>query len=309
MIVRAPASTANLGPGFDALGLAVDLPFDVWVPDVAAGADAAGAAGADAAGDGADDAGAGVAGPVADVESGDVPPAGFLVAEENHPAAIAHRAAGGSGELWWRSPIPPGRGLGFSGAAAVAGAFAATRDREAAFEVAAEVEGHPDNAAPSTHGGFCVTAGDATIRLDPPTGVDLVVWWPATTTSTRRSRAALPEEVSFADAAFNVGRAALLVAAVAAGRLDAWDAGTRDRLHQDRRLELAPESADVLDRCREHGALGAWLSGSGPTVAALCAPETTGALLAALAGSGTARSLGLCDDGVRVVNPDQSGRL
>ncbi len=283
MIVRAPASTANLGPGFDVLGLAVDLPFDVWTPE---GSD------------------------------GSAPP-GFHLAEPNHPAAVAHQTAGGAGELWWRSPIPPGRGLGYSGAAAVAGAFAASGDRDVTFEVAAEVEGHPDNAAPSAYGGFCVTTGETTIRLDPPDGVELVVWWPSSTTSTRRARAALPAEVPFDDAAFNVGRAALLVAAVASGRLDAWADATRDRLHQDRRLEQATESAEVLDRFRSAGALGAWLSGSGPTVAALCDGDSAARILAELEGSGTStgtstgtsRTLSLAAEGVRALNPDQLGRI
>lgn len=275
MIVRAPASTANLGPGFDALGLAVDLPFDVWTPE-------------------------------GDEEQ---PPSGFHLAEENHPTAVAHRAAGGAGDLWWRSPIPPGRGLGYSGAAAVAGAFAATGDVDGAYRVGAEVEGHPDNAAPSAFGGFCVTTGETTIRLDPPAGVELVVWWPSTTTSTKRARAALPSEVLFDDAAHNVARAALLVAAVATGRLDAWHDATRDRLHQDRRLEEAPESAEVLDRFRSAGALGAWLSGSGPTVAALCEAGATAQVLAGLEGSGTSRTLSLAAEGVRRVNPDQMGRI
>jgi homoserine kinase len=279
VIVRAPASTANLGPGFDALGMAVDLPFDVWTPD-------------------ASDA---------------RPPEGFLAAEPAHPATIAHRDAGGAEELWWRSPIPPGRGLGFSGAAAVAGAFAACGDVDHAFRVAAAVEGHPDNAAPSSYGGFCVSAGGRTIRLDQPASVELVVWWPASTTSTRRARAALPDSVTFADATFNVGRVALLVAAVAAGDLEAWDAATRDRLHQDVRLELSPASAAVLDACRAAGAAGAWLSGSGPTVAALCrageAAVVTDAMRAAEPTPGTCRTLQLCSQGVRHVNPDQIGRI
>jgi homoserine kinase len=224
--------------------------------------------------------------------------------------AVAHREAGGASELWWRSPIPPGRGLGFSGAAAVAGAFAACGDGDQAFDVAASVEGHPDNAAPSAYGGFCVSAGGPTIRHVPPDAVELVVWWPSSTTSTRRARAALPEQVPLADAAFNLGRAALLVAAVATGRLDAWDEATRDRLHQDVRLELAPASRSILEQCRGAGALGAWLSGSGPTVAALCRSGEAAAVREAVheaitasggadQDAGTWRTLAPCGAGVR----------
>lgn len=274
MIISAPASTANLGAGFDVLGMALDLPFEVWLAD----------------------------------DDGEVAPEGFLLAEPTHPVALAYRDAGGVGDLWWRSPIPPGRGLGFSGAATVAGAFAACEDVDEAVAVATLIEGHPDNAAPSGYGGFCVSAAGATVRLDPPDGVELVVWWPTSSTSTRKARAALPATVPFGDAVENVGRSSLLVAAVAAGRLDLWDEATRDRLHQDVRLSLAPGSAAVIERCRAAGSLAVWLSGSGPTVAALCRRGTTDPVVAAIGAEGSCRVVTPARRGVSITKSDQSGQ-
>jgi len=269
--VVAPASSANLGPGFDTLGLALDLPFEV------------------------------IAAPAA--------PAGYVVAEPTHPAAEAFQAAGGTGPLWWRSPIPPGRGLGFSGAAAVAGAFAAGVGVDETFEIAARLEGHPDNAAPSAYGGVCVAAGGEVVRLDPPPEVEVVVWWPDTTTSTRRARSVLPTMTSFDDAVFNVGRSSLLVAALATGRLDVLRVATEDRLHQDVRLARAPRGREVLANLLDAGALGAWVSGSGPTIAALMRVGEGDHVLASLSG-GRARVLRIAATGVcEITEPDQNSRI
>lgn len=149
MLVSAPGSSTNLGPGFDCLGLAVELPFLLSVGEPTPGRT-------------------------------------MHEVEPTHPAAVAFRDAGGDAgvRLWWSSPIPPGRGLGFSGAARVAGAFAALRcagadtatARSEAFVVAAGLEGHGDNAAASAHGGLTVAVDRTVVRLDPPTGVALLAW-------------------------------------------------------------------------------------------------------------------------------------
>ena len=237
----APASSANLGPGFDALGLALDLPFTFEVDD-------------------ADDAGE------------------LLVCDETHPATVAYRAAGGrSSELRWRSPIPPGRGLGFSGAARAAGAFAGrleagadeSRARLEALAIACELERHPDNAGASMLGGFVVSAGERSIRVPLAAELEVGVWWPDVETSTERARTLLPEHVPFTDAVFNVGRSSLLVAALATGDLDALATATQDRLHTDVRLAAAPASRPAIEAFAATSPLAVWLSGSGPTVAAL----------------------------------------
>lgn len=238
MRVTVPASTANLGPGFDALGLALDLPFVLAVDDH-------------------DDD-------------------GLLECGPGHPARLAYERGGGRGaHLRWQSPIPPGRGLGFSGAAHVAGALAAVLERRggdlegARAEVqaiAAELEGHPENAAASLFGGFVVAAGHDVIRVPMGAIVEIAVWWPDERTSTARARRRLPPKVGFDDAVFNVGRTALLVAALATGDLDRLPAATEDRLHTATRATEA--SLQVMDTWRSAGALGVWLSGSGPAVAA-----------------------------------------
>jgi homoserine kinase len=264
VIVRAPASTANLGAAFDALGLALDLPFELAV--------------------------------------GESPAQGFLRCEPRHPATIAFEAAGGDAgaELWWRSPIPPGRGLGFSGAARVAGAFAASGNRDEAFATATSLEGHPDNAGASTFGGLVATASGRAVRVQLGVDLDVVVWWPETETSTSASRAALPDAVDRVDAVADIGHTALLVAAFAAGDLDALSVAITDGLHQRRRLERDPTSRDVLDGFRSAGAVAAWLSGSGPTVAAFVTPDRADEVLAGCPSHGRSRRLRIAVDGVSV---------
>lgn len=241
--ISAPASSANLGPGFDALGLAVDLAFELTDVDP---------------------------GPAV---TEDRPR--WHGADESHPAVVAHRHSGGSGPLWWRSSIPPGRGLGFSAASFTAGtalalarAGASVDDaRPQIFTTAAELDGHPDNAAPSTFGGITVAAGGQVVPVRSGSALGLIVWIPDAETATTSSRRTLPDKVPFGAAVENVGRAALLVAALAAGDTTSLRAATEDRLHQDQRLARQPESRRALNLLRTR-TLGAWLSGSGPSVAA-----------------------------------------
>jgi homoserine kinase len=271
VIVTAPGSSANLGPGFDCLAVAVDLPFVL----------------ADSSPDEGD----------------------LLVAEPEHPAVVAHAAAGGDPTpLWWRSPIPPGRGLGFSGAARVAGAFLAGLQqgdgvvdaRARALAVAADLEGHAENAAASAHGDFVVAAAGHTARLRFPDGVDLVVWSPSSRTSTTASRRSLPARVPLDDAVANVGAAAAWVAAVATGDLRGLRAASADRLHQPTRLEARPDVAVVFAELSARADVHAvWLSGSGPSVAAL-ADSTLAPVVAA--------SVALADGcSVRVLSVDRVG--
>lgn len=277
MIVSAPASSANLGPGFDCLGLAVDLPFEL----------------------------------------ADEHPAGerWLTAEATHPATVAFVAAGGEPgtRLWWRSPIPPGRGLGFSGAARVAGAYLAGRldelghdpARDAASVLASGLEGHADNAVASSLGGFTVAAGGSSVSFPVPDGLELLVWWPERSTSTDASRRVLPATVPLEDAAFSIARSALWVAAIAAGETSWLREACQDRVHQPGRLAARADSAGALEHLLGHEAVvAAWLSGSGPTVAALVADTTdTSELTAGLPADGRSRRLGLAAHGVHLANP------
>jgi homoserine kinase len=265
IVARVPASTANLGPGFDALGMALTL--------------------------------------YAEVGAAEELPQRARLAGETHPAAIAFRRGGGRGPLWVRSPIPAGRGLGFSGAMRVGGLVAAWAQRNggdaealraarrALLEPAIELEGHADNVAASLLGGVVATAAGHAVAVPLALEPAVVTWVPSFTTSTEKSRAALPAKVSFADAVFNVGRTALLVAALAAGDVEALAAATADRLHQDARLVSTPASHEALAAGLAAGAWCGWLSGSGPTVALLCASEDAAGLAAALPTEGRTKVL------------------
>jgi homoserine kinase len=259
--VRVPASSANLGPGFDALGVALGL-HDHVSAEVTGG----GSLLVECAGEGADQ----------------------VPRDASH---LVHRSMALGFEamdvplpvvrLVCRNAIPHGRGLGSSSAAIVAGLAAAralVRDGEkrlpddALFGLAAAIEGHPDNVAPAVHGGFTIAyagpdGGFHAVRLDVDPSVAFVVHVPPTPLETQVARGLLPAEVPHRDAARNAGRSALLVAALT-GRPDQLMAATEDRLHQQYRAAAMPESARLVERLRSAG-LPAVVSGAGPTVLAM----------------------------------------
>lgn len=263
--VRVPASSANIGPGFDALGMALSLYLEVGIVD----------------------------GKVAN---------GAEVLSERHPALQAFMLAGGSGSLWARSEIPMGRGLGFSGAARVGGVVAAMRQksnetdlliarRDEILGITANLEGHPDNAAASLVGGVTASASGKVARLPLALRPKIVVWVPESRTSTDESRTTLAESVSLQDAAFNIGHATLLMAALAAGDVATLRVATQDRLHQDVRLAAAPASRTAIECALDGPAWCAWLSGSGPTVAAMCGEADSQVVAAAMPRGGEVRVL------------------
>jgi homoserine kinase len=246
-LVRVPASSANLGPGYDVLAAAVSLFLELDVEET---------------GEFSLDPGG------LDVSSG----RDNLVVrafESLHPAdGIAFRL---------RSEIPLARGLGSSAAAVVAGLFAADHlfelalSREEMLARASEIEGHPDNVAAATYGGFVICGpGEGGVssaaRFDPPGGLEGIAVIPAEEVSTERARAAIPADVPLADAVANVSAASRLVLGLQRADLDLVAAGLADRIHQDRRRELYPRSMELVDGAREMGALGATISGAGPTV-------------------------------------------
>ena len=272
---RVPGSSANLGPGFDGVGMALSIHADV-----------------------------GVMGP-------DPIPDRAKVADGHHPATIAYRAAGGTGTVWVRSDIPMGRGLGFSGAVRVGGALCAVVEsgadpaddltRQHVLDVTARLEGHADNVAASLLGGVVGTNGHRASRL--PLGCELavVVWIPDFTTSTSESRTKLPRSVAFDDAVFNVTHTALLFAALASGDLESLAEATADRLHQDVRLAKAVPSRTALESMRDAGAVAVWLSGSGPTVACFARPADAERVAAALPSDGRTRVLAIDLSGARAL--------
>jgi homoserine kinase len=264
ILVRAPATSANLGPGFDAMGLAL-----TWYDEMEATATASGLT-IEVAGEGAD--------AVPRDES-------HLVVRSMRAAFDAMGARQPDGlAVRCRNRIPHARGLGSSAAAIVSGIVAARGllvdgtsrlDDPAALRLAAELEGHPDNVAACLLGGLTVAWSDAdgagAVSLAP--GVRVVALVPPDPVSTTAARGLLPEQVSHADAAHNAGRAALLVAALS-GSVDpvVLLAATDDRLHQSYRAAAMPESYDLIRRLRADGT-AAVISGAGPTVLALLPPD------------------------------------
>ncbi|MGK5628676.1 homoserine kinase [Streptomyces sp. URMC 123] len=275
--VRVPASSANLGPGFDAFGLALGLYDDVVVRVADSGLHI------DIAGEGAD----------------------TLPRDENHLLVRSMRTAfdvlGGQPrglEVVCANRIPHGRGLGSSSAAICAGILAARAvtiggaerlDQTALLELATEIEGHPDNVAACLMGGFTLAwteAGAArAIRMDPSDSVVPVVFVPSRPVLTETARGLLPRTVPHVDAAVNAGRAGLLVEALTR-RPELLLAATEDRLHQEYRSPAMPESIALVNRLRSEG-VPAVVSGAGPTVLAL-AEDGAADRIARLAGEGWA---------------------
>jgi homoserine kinase len=191
-----------------------------------------------------------------------------------------------------RSEIPLARGLGSSAAAIVAGLAAADHLYELALDPgemlarAAELEGHADNVAAAIHGGFVICGRDgsglAATRFDPPEGLEAVAVIPSEEVSTEAARAAMPGEVPLADAVSNVAAAALLVLGLQQADLHLVARGLRDRIHQDRRRDLYPRSMELLESATDLGALGATISGAGPTVLVWTTWQDTGKVVAEL---------------------------
>lgn len=247
--VRVPASSANLGPGFDALGMAHDVYLECRfrsAPGVtirSAGRDA------------------------------EKIPAG----EDNLIWDVARRMGVPAGiELEISNAIPLGKGLGSSAAAVVAGVVIGAElgerkwDRARILDEAVRIEGHPDNAAACVLGGIVASAADHcghvhAVRFDLPASFGAAVIVPDFILPTTQARAVLPDSYSRADAIFNVQRAALLMAALASGDRGAFPTALEDRMHQPQRTPLVP-GLDEMIALREPGLLGCALSGAGPSI-------------------------------------------
>jgi homoserine kinase len=253
--VRVPASTANLGPGFDALGMALAL-YDTVEVTVTGGATTV-----EVTGEGAGD--------VSTDES-------HLVVRALRTAADALGVALPGVSLRCHNVIPHARGLGSSAAAIVAGVAAAygLADKpvdEDALQIAAEFEGHADNAAASLYGGLVLAWSEGSrfraVRLAPHPDVMPVVLVPDTRSATSVTRGLLPGNIPHKDAAFVAGRCALAVHALTT-RPDLLLPATEDRLHQDYRAAAWPDTMRMVHELRENG-VPATVSGAGPTVFAM----------------------------------------
>jgi len=289
-----PATTANLGAGFDTLGLALELYNEVRV--CAARCDHT-----EIEGEGAGEL------PTDDTNLVRRAMRAFAerVKRELPPVALQQV-----------NRIPLARGLGSSAAAIVGGLLAAQALLELAMvedellDLAIELEGHPDNVAPCLHGGLMVCCRDERgwhhVKLTPPPDLVAVLAIPEYTVSTQRARELLPDSVPRADALFNVSRAALFVAAIASGDLAALGPAMEDRLHQPYRAALVPGLYECIAAARQAGAFGAALSGAGPSVVALASSGGVSAVEAAM-------TRALADVGVtattRVVGLDGRGAI
>jgi homoserine kinase len=253
--IRVPATSANLGPGFDCLGLAVDVWNEIcFVP--------------------AESLEYRVVGEGEDAFNGK--PKNLLTKAFLHLHAVCGKAAGGIA-IRAENHILVGSGLGSSAAAILGGLIGANEllgrplSVEALLKIAVEMEGHPDNAAAAMFGGLVVSVKDRdgilTRQYDVPP-LTLVFVKPAVAWPTRMARSVLPRSVSRADAAYNIGRAALVVNALRDGDLDLLQKSMDDRVHQSYRLRHIPGGMAAYKKARQFGA--AALSGAGPSI--ICFP-------------------------------------
>lgn len=175
--------------------------------------------------------------------------------------------------------IPQTRGLGSSSACTVAGIMGANSllgnplNRQAVIDLAATIEGHPDNSTPAILGGFCVSLLDSghvwNVRVPMHSAIDFVVFIPKFSLSTEKARRALPKQVSHKDAVYNLARAALLAGSLTTGNLENLDVATCDKLHQPYRYPLIENGQDIVREAKKLGALGTFISGAGPSIIAM----------------------------------------
>ncbi len=272
--VRVPATTANLGPGFDCLGLALQLWNTILVEDLPESATA--------------ELEVRVRGESTVSGETVVSPrdANNLVVRAMRELFDAARTDFPPLRVTMTNRIPIGRGLGSSAAAIVGGLVAANAWLDKRFgdeellALATELEGHPDNVSAALHGGLAISVASAnsgklfTVRISPPRGWRAVLFIPEQALSTQFARGVLPRRVPREDAVFNVGRAALLVHAFARGDARALELATDDRLHQPYRASLVRGMEELFRTARKAGARGVALSGAGPSILALADAHT-----------------------------------
>ncbi|MEA2024417.1 MAG: hypothetical protein U9N79_09040 [Actinomycetota bacterium] len=278
MRASAPASSGNLGPGFDVLGLALDL---LCVVDA-------------------------VPADQMTVDDGDGP---FTLAAGDMLFDTVMAAAGQAMALTVDNAIPRARGLGSSSAVTTAAAAAAQRAlgtepvRAEIYEIVTAIEGHGDNAAPAVWGGLMAVGSTGPHPLEMDDRLIPIVGIPDTRLSTKRAREAVPLDVPLPAAARNVSRAVLLVEALRTGDPDAFAAAAGDEFHERARGPLSPITTTMIEVARQAGALHAAWSGAGPTTLALATEETRGSVVDALdhvlGDAGTVRVLAVDYEGLR----------
>ena len=289
--IRVPATSANVGPGFDACALALGLYDDVVVQVAETGLDI------QVAGEGSDKVPSGERHLIVKTMRK------TFAALGGQPRGLALRCA---------NRIPHGRGLGSSAAAIVAGVVAARAlvvggadrlDDDGVLQLASSIEGHPDNVAACLLGGYTIAWYEAArvrvLRLDVDAAIVPVVFVPTTQVATSKARKLLPAQVPFADAALVAGRAALLTAALTS-RPDLLLPATEDRLHQVYRAPAMPRTATLVERLRTEG-IPATVSGAGPSVLALCTATTAEDVAASAPRGWVAHRLETAADGAHLL--------
>ncbi|NRF91416.1 homoserine kinase [Paenibacillus frigoriresistens] len=255
--VKVPASTANLGPGFDSLGMALNL--YAWI-DMAI----------------SDETTIHLIGDQMNGIPTDKSNLMYKVAQMVfEQAGVSHPEL----DIAMYSDIPLTRGLG-SSASAIVGALAGANalignklTQYELFQIASRLEKHPDNVGASLFGGIVVAFWDGekaeSIRIEPDANLEVLVAIPAFQLSTEKARSVMPKQVAMKDAVFNLSHSSLLVAALSTGNLGMIRHAMKDALHQPYRAELIPGMKTLLEQAENHGALGVALSGAGPTMLAL----------------------------------------
>lgn len=260
-LVRVPASSANLGPGYDVMAVALDVHLELEVRETGTFS--------------------------VSCDGLDVPldRSNLLV----QAFETLHSADGLSFQIG--GEIPLARGMGSSAAAIVAGLVAADHlfelglERQDLLERATALEGHPDNVAAALCGGFvvCTTGPRLTATvIEAPEGLEGILVIPDTEVSTRHAREAIPDQIPIKDAVANAASAAHLALGLSRGDADLIGMGLHDRLHQERRRHLFPKSMEIVEEAGEMGAIGATISGAGPTVLVWTNWQETGGVVAQL---------------------------
>lgn len=278
--VSVAATTANLGPGFDCLGLALDLWNETaFIP-----------------------CGEGLRTEISGLGADQLPPGEYnlIVREMLRVFAVCEKTPPSGLLVRCHNRIPPGAGLGSSAAATLAGLLGGNAllgeplSKDEILHMAVETEGHPDNAAAALFGGLVLSAvterGVAQRKISVAPMCSVIVT-PDFQLLTRQARAALPKQVPFADAVFNVGRTALTIEALRSGDLELLGLAMEDRLHQPYRLRLIPGGEQTFRAAREAGAASVALSGAGPSLIAFGKEpmqKVADAMVAAFASAGLA---------------------
>lgn len=256
--IRIPATSANMGPGFDSIGIAVKLYNHIWVEEQTTGLTIE----------------------VKRKQAIPVPTDETNLIYQTMKYFFDHKGLKMPGvKIVQEDYIPMVRGLGSSAACIVGGLFAANAlagdicDRDELAQIAAQLEGHPDNSNPAIFGSMVVGALDDVcmkhVRLELPDDLVFAIMVPDFPVSTEKARGVLPDSYSRADVVFNASRAALLIGSMMAGKYENFDMAMEDRVHQPYRASLIPGMEDIFAHAKECGAVASYLSGAGSTLMAM----------------------------------------